>query len=158
MKKTLFEAVVLVAGFSIVTRLLGFLFRIYLSRELGAELLGVYQSAFSVFTVLLVLVSSGLPLAVSKLCAKTPDYRYKNKVVGVALIVGVAVACLLVSVILIFEKLLSGLFTDERCVYILVTLLPALVSSTVYSVLRRAFWGEKDYFSVCVTELIGQVV
>ena len=158
MKKTLFDAVVLVAGFSVLTRLLGFLFRIYLSRELGAELLGVYQSAFSVFTVFLVLVSSGLPLAVSKLSAQSDNKHYKNKVVTTALIVGIVFSCLLVAIILLLKNILGGLFTDERCVYILITLLPALVSSAVYSVLRGAFWGERDYFSVCFTELIEQVL
>ena len=158
MKKTLFEAVVIVAGFSIITRLLGFLFRIYLSRELGAELLGVYQSALSVFTVLLVLVSSGLPLAVSKLSAQSEQKVLKNKVVTAALIIGGLISILLVVTILCFRSAFGWLFTDERCVYILITLLPALVSSAVYSVLRGAFWGEKDYFSVCVTELMEQIL
>jgi len=156
MKKTLFEAVLLVAGFSVITRLLGFLFRIYLSWQLGAELLGVYQSAFSVFTVLIVLVSSGLPLAVSKISAQNGDVR-SNKTVTAALLVGVIVSFVLVGVILVFRSIMYELFTDERCVNILIILLPALVSSAVYSVLRGAFWGEKDYLSVCATELIEQV-
>ncbi len=158
MKKTLFDAVVMVAGFSILTRLLGFLFRIYLSRELGAELLGVYQAAFSVFTVLLVIVSSGLPLAVSKLSAQNDSLVEKNKITTCSLLLGIITSIVLVGVVLVFHSTLGWLFTDERCVYILITLLPALVSSAAYSVLRGAFWGEKNYFSVCFTELIEQVL
>ena len=158
MKKTLFEAVVLVAGFSVLTRLLGFLFRIYLSRELGAELLGIYQAASSVFMVLLVLVSSGLPLAVSKISARSEDMTKSNKTVSAALILGVLISSMLVLIILLLRSLLDNLFTDERCVDILIILLPALICSAVYSVLRGAFWGERDYLSVCVTELIEQVL
>ncbi|MBR7091225.1 MAG: oligosaccharide flippase family protein, partial [Clostridia bacterium] len=75
MSKSLVRAVAIVAIFSVLTRAIGFLFRIYLSRELGAELLGVYYAAFSVFMVLVVVVSSGIPLAISKM---TAVYRVRN--------------------------------------------------------------------------------
>ena len=68
--KSLFKTVALLTIFSIITRIAGFLFKIYLSRAIGAESLGLYQIAFSVFIVLLTVVSSGLPLTISKLSAK----------------------------------------------------------------------------------------
>ncbi|MBR4271027.1 MAG: oligosaccharide flippase family protein [Clostridia bacterium] len=157
--KSLFHAVVVVAGFSVVTRLMGFLFRIYLSRELGAELLGVYQSAFAIFSVLLVMISSGLPLAVSKLVsAHGGDKRQEYRVVSVALILGILTALTLGGIVLLCRQWLGFLFTDERCVLILITLLPALVSSAIYSVLRGDFWGERDYYTVGWTELVEQVL
>ena len=62
--KSLVKTVVLITGFSVLTRIVGFLFRIYLSRTVGAEALGLYQVAFSVFMVLLTVVSSGLPFVI----------------------------------------------------------------------------------------------
>ncbi len=159
--KSLFKAVVLVAFFSILTRLLGFLFRIYLSRELGAELLGVYHVAFSIFMVFVVLVSSGIPLAVSKL---TAVYRVKNdkkaeaSITTSALIVGLAVAIFICAIILIFQNSIGALFTDNRTILIIITLLPAIVASAVYSAFRGALWGTQNYFSVCWTELAEQIV
>lgn len=161
MGKSLFRAVVLVAGFSVLTRLFGFIFRIYLSRELGAELLGVYQVAFSVFMVLVVLVSSGIPLAISKLTASyrvSKNIRAENSVTTSALIVGLCVAGVLCAVILIFQNAIGALFTDERCILILITLLPAVVASAVYSAFRGSLWGTQNYFSVCWTELAEQVL
>ena len=159
--KSLFRAVLLVAGFSVLTRFLGFLFRIYLSRELGPELLGVYQVAISIFSVLLVLVSSGIPLAISKLTAGysvKKDFRAQNGVVSSALIVGVGIAVILCLIIVVFRESLGHLFTDERCVYILITLLPAVIASAIYSAFRGSLWGNQNYFSVCWTELAEQVI
>lgn len=161
MGKSLFRAVVLVAGFSVLTRFFGFIFRIYLSRELGAELLGVYQVAFSVFMVLVVLVSSGIPLAISKLTASyrvSNNTRAENAVTTSALIIGLIVALVLCAVILIFQNLIGGLFADERCMYILITLLPAVIASAVYSAFRGSLWGSRNYFSVCWTEFAEQII
>ncbi len=161
MAKSLFRAVLIVAGFSVLTRFFGFLFRIYLSRELGPELLGVYQVASSVFGVLSVLVASGIPLAISKLTAKyrvLKDIKSENSVTTSALIIGVTVAILLCLVIVLFRDFFGKLFTDERCIYILITLLPAVIAGAVYSAFRGSLWGTQNYFSVCWTELAEQVL
>ncbi len=65
--KSLFKTVALITFFSVITRVVGFLFRIYLSRTVGAEALGMYQVAFSIFMVLLTIISSGLPLVISRM-------------------------------------------------------------------------------------------
>jgi len=156
----LFQSVLIIAGFSVLTRFLGFLFRIYLSRELGAELLGVYQVAFSVFMVLIVIVSSGIPLAVSKSVAKfgvCGDRKKSGSMVASALVVGVSVAVLLCGIVLIFYKYIGAMFADVRCIYILISLLPAVVCSAVYSAFRGALWGQQDYLNVSLAEFIEQV-
>ena len=161
MSKTLFQSVLIIAGFSILTRFLGFLFRIYLSRELGAELLGVYQVAFSVFMVLIVIVSSGIPLAVSKSIAKYKvegNTAKSGSMVASALVVGLAVSVVLCGILLFFYKYIGAMFADSRCIYILISLLPAVICSAVYSAFRGALWGEQDYFNVSLAELIEQVL
>ncbi len=161
MAKSLFKAVVLVAVFSIITRFLGFVFKIYLSRELGAELLGVYQIAMSVFMVLVILVSSGLPLAVSKQTAKYVAFNNKkaeNAVATSALVIGVIVSLAICLVFFSLQNVLGKMFTDFRCMEILLIMLPAVVASAFYSAFRGALWGRQDYFSVGWTELAEQVI
>lgn len=161
MAKSLFKAVVLVAVFSVITRLLGFVFRIYLSRELGAEMLGVYQVAMSVFMVLVILVSSGLPLAVSKFTAKYSvqnNQKANNAVATSALVIGLFVSVVLCVIIFAFQNVIQKIFTDFRCMDILLVLLPAVVASSIYSAFRGALWGQRDYFSVGWTELAEQVL
>lgn len=71
-----FKTVAIVTVFSICEKFLGFLYRIYLSRTIGAEGMGLYQVALSVFALLLTICASGTPITVSRLMTK---YRAEGK-------------------------------------------------------------------------------
>ena len=159
--KSLFKAVALITFFSVLTRALGFFFRIFLSRKLGAEALGLYQVSMSVFGVLLTVVSSGLPLVISKLSAGLEakgQKKEEHSMVTTALIIGLISSIILCVVVLIFNKVFNLLFTDDRCMIILIVMLPAVVFSSIYSTFRGALWGHSNFFAVCIAELFEQVV
>ena len=60
MKKNIYRTAAVVTGLSIAERALGFLYRIVLSRLIGAEGLGLYQVALSVFSVFITLGTGGM--------------------------------------------------------------------------------------------------
>ena len=158
--KSIFKNVIIITILSGLTRFLGFLFRIFLSRTIGAEALGIYQVALSIFLVLLTVVSSGFTLIISR---ATAGYRVKSdkkamaNLVTSALIVGLIVSVILCVVVLIFKSVFALMFTDENCVNILIILLPSLVFSAIYSVFRGAMWGCDNYFGLCFSELVEQI-
>ena len=159
--KSIFKSVALISVFSVLTRLLGFLLRIFLSRTIGAEALGIYQVALSVFMVLLTVVSSGLTLIISRMTASyrvSQDKKASASLVTSAMLVGLAVSVILCLIILLFRNLFSNLFTDENNMNILIILLPSLIFSSIYSVFRGAMWGHDNYFALCITELFEMVV
>lgn len=159
--KSLLKTVALITIFSFLTRISGFMFRIILSRVVGAEGVGLYQVASSVFMVLLTVISSGLPLVISRMSAKYLAENKKKKeasMVTVALLFGLIVSIILCLIVYLFQNTFSKLFTDQRCIQILIVLLPSLVFSSVYCVLRGALWGRGNYFALCVTELYEQVI
>lgn len=159
--KSLFKTVALITFFSILTRIAGFFFRIYLSRVIGAEALGMYQVASSIFMVLLTVVSSGIPLIISRMGAAFRAKKESKKeasLTATALIFALIISLILCLVVFLFRSLFSKLFTDQRCMQILIILLPSLVFSAVYSVFRGALWGQGNYFALCVSELFEQVV
>lgn len=159
--KKLFKALAVLASFSILTRLLGFIFRIFLSRLIGPEGLGVYQISFSVFMVLETFISSGLPLVVSKQTSIFNTNNSKKNEFGTvtsALLIGIFTSVLICLIVFLFKNVFSLLFTDERCLLILFILLPTLVFSSVYSVIRGNLWGHKKYFLVSATEFTEQVI
>lgn len=158
--KRLFKALAILTSFSVLTRALGFLFRIVLSRAIGAEGLGIYQISFSVFMVLETFVSSGLPLVVSKLTSKniaTKNEKNQHSMICSALIIGILTAISLCGVVILFKNLFGLLFTDTRCLNILIVLLPGLVFSSVYAILRGSLWGQRKYFLVSLTEFLEQL-
>ena len=159
--KSIFKSVALISVFSVLTRLLGFLLRIFLARTIGAEALGIYQVALSVFMVLLTIVSSGLTLIISRMTASyrvSQDKKASASLVTSAMLVGLAVSVILCLIILLFRNLFSNQFTDENNMNILIILLPSLIFSSIYSVFRGAMWGHDNYFALCITELFEMVV
>lgn len=159
--KSIFKAVATVTIFSIITRALGFLFRIFLSRKLTAEGLGLFQLASSILGIFLTLISSGLPLTTAKFVSKYETnnlYNKRNKVVTTALVVSILLAFVCCAVILLFKGVWNFILTDKRVVDILFVLIPSLIYSAIYSIFRGGLWGQHDYFNCGLTELIEQII
>lgn len=159
--KTIFKAVATVTIFSIITRLLGFFFRIFLSRKLGAEGLGLFQMASSVLGIFMTLISSGIPLTTAKLVSKyevNNELKKRNQVVASALIIGLSVAVIGSLIIFILKSVWNIVLTDSRAVELLIIMIPSIIFSAIYVVFRGALWGQNDYFNVGLTELIEQII
>ena len=159
--KSLFKTVALISVFSFLTRILGFVFRIILSRIVGAEGLGIYQMATSVFMVLLTIISSGIPFVLSRETSAFYSHK-KEKSAGSYISVALIFTLILSVVICLVVPLLKGAFlafwTEDGCYQVLLSLLPALVFSSVYCVLRGQLWGKGNYFALCSSELYEQVI
>ncbi len=153
--KTMAKAVMTLTVFTVAERTLGFLFKIYLSREIGAVGMGIYSVALSFFFVLLTLLTSGVPLVVSKLTAK--NGKDSAGVCSAALIFEIAVAILICGVVLLFNKPIGSLFAEAQSMTLVMIMLPALIFSGVYSAFRGVLWGEKKFATVSIVELIEQI-
>lgn len=156
-----FKAMFCVTFFSVATRALGFLLKIYLSRNLDSALLGSYQVAMSIFGVLMTLVSSGIPVVLSR---NVSYFHGKNdqKSIGSTVSSGLiltGIICTVVSLVVILcPDLMNKIFTSNASTEMLLILLPALIFSSIYEVLRGALWGEKQFFAISFTEFIEQVI
>ena len=111
--------------------------------------------------VLLTIVSSGLPFIISKLTAKyqtEKDVNSERKMVTVCVVIGLISSIILCGLVLVFLPVLKFIFADDKCIAILLILLPALVFSSVYASLRGNIWGRNRYFLLCLTELFEQLI
>lgn len=157
----LLKALFCVTFFSVVTRALGFVLKIYLSRRMSTEMLGSYQVAMSVFGVLMTFVSSGIPVVLSR---NVSFYHGKKNKKAIGSIVSsglilTGIICVLVSIIILcFPSLISRFFTSNESMQMLKILLPALIASSIYEVLRGALWGQKRFFAISFTEFLEQVI
>lgn len=158
--KGFFKTVAIVTIFSICEKFLGFLYRIFLSRTIGSEGIGMYQVALSVFALLFTLTCSGTPITVSRLMTK---YRAEGKTKKVFSVITAGITFTIATTLpialffLCFGKNFSFLFTDERCLKIFLVVMPGLVFTSVYAVLRGVFWGNKDFLPYSVTELLEEI-
>lgn len=143
------------------TRLCSFVFKIYLSRKLGAEILGLYQISMSLLMLFASLSASGLPVTLSRLTAEGQLNRSLKD--QASLFSGALIGSLLLSVPFLllfgcFPDLLGYLFNDPRCITIFLILSPMLLTTAVYSVVRGYFWGKKDFVVFSVSELFDELL
>ena len=159
-KENLYRTAAYVTVFSVAEKFFGFLYRIILSRTLGSEGMGIYQLALSVFAVLITATSSGIPLTVSRLITKhrTRGNKRAEHATATAAIVAVLVFSVPVFCLLFFgHDLFDFIFSDPRCMSLLMILLPALTFNSVYAVIRGALWGNKRFVPYCVIDLIEEL-
>lgn len=152
-------AVVTIA--SALERALGFIYRVYLSRALGAEGVGIYQISVSVIGLIMTLTSSGIPITVSRIMTKhlarrESERNYKTFTAGV--ILSVLASAPIVVALTLFSDFFSFIFTDKRCMTVLTIMLPGVIITSVYAVVRGYFWGEKKFFTYSAIELLEEAV
>lgn len=142
--------------FSTIEKTLSFAYRIILSRFLGAEGLGIYQICLSVFSVFLTAASSGIPVTVSRMIAKqtaTGSLSGKHAVVSAGVVCTLMFTIPAAIIIFFGRNLISFLFPDKASLDIFILLLPGLILTSVYAVMRGTFWGNKQFMPYSLIEL-----
>ncbi|MCM1306125.1 MAG: oligosaccharide flippase family protein [Bacteroides sp.] len=150
----------IVTGFSVLTRAISFIFKIWVSRALGAEVVGLYQIALSVMMMLFTL-TSGAPTVLSRKVAEAAsvgDVKRQNSLTTASLIMGLGISALLCGILYALNSKLGFLFSDERCLPIFLIMLPTLITSTLYASFRSWFWGRKNFLAFSSTELLDEIV
>lgn len=160
--RSLKQSTIFIMLFSILTRLTSFFFKIYLSRRVGAEVLGLFQMATSVFGLFCTIASSGVPMMLSRKTAELSALEKKEKeisaaVTGAALFsLGVAFALSIGAIL--FKNALSSAFSDPRCVKLFYLVLPALFSTVLYMIVRGYLMGRGRYFEYSLTEFTEEII
>ncbi len=155
-----FKTVALVTVFGICEKFLGFLYRIFLSYKIGSEGIGLYQIAISIFALILTVCCSGTPITVSRLMTKYQAEKNPNsekKVISAGLLLTFFTTLPVCIFLFCFRNTLSFAFSDDRSKTLFYILLPGLVFTSVYSVLRGVFWGKKDFLPYSIIELIEEI-
>ena len=160
-KTKVYSTASIVTALSIAERGLGFLYRVVLSRFIGAEGLGLYQVALSIFAVFLTFGTGGIPSSVSRLIAKSDKKNFEKNASGVTA-AGMAWSLVFTLPVLVFafffQAPFARLFSDERCLSVFNILLVGLCFSCIYAVIRGSFWGKKEFLLPSVLEIAEEAV
>lgn len=157
--KSVLKTISMITFFTIITRVLGFVFRIYLSRKLGAEGMGIYQIASSIIGVFMTLVASGLPLTTAKMVAKLNEKdKNKDTIATSACVIAILISIFSCLLLVMGQKGLSKIVKNDLIVDIILIMCPAVIFSSVYAVFRGALWGQNSFFWVSFTELLEQII
>ncbi len=146
----------------IITRIIGMIYRIPVTNIIGPEGNGYYAAAYQVYTVMLLISSYSLPLAVSKIVsARISNGEYKNadKIFKAAL--GFAFATGTVVCLLIFfgaEFFAGRIMSEPLSTIALRIFAPTLLIVAVMGVVRGYFQGMGTMVPTAVSQIIEQII
>ncbi len=148
-----------VTSISIITRLVSFIFHIYLSRIFGALNIGIYSIASSVFVMFACFAASGFPVTLSRKIAHYDalgDYDHSNSILTSTLLITAGISTLLCLFFNLFPSSLNLLFSNPKCREVFRILSPTLISTAIYATFRSWFWGKKKYTTYSLLEFADE--
>ncbi len=145
----------------IVSRIIGFLYRIYLSRLFGEEGMGIYQLLSPVLSLSFSLTAAGYQTAISKLVAERTATSRKPSlqplVLGLSTSLPLSLAC---NAVLFFfaDAISAGLLQEPRTASMLRILSFSVPLSAVHSCINGYFYGIKKAGIPAGAQLLEQIV
>lgn len=129
----------------------------WMSRALGAEIVGLYQIALSVLMMLFT-VTAGAPTVLSRKIAECDSIKKQNSLLTASVILGLTVSTAICAILYALGDKLAVLFSNPKCLPLFLIMLPTLISSTLYASIRSWFWGRKNFIAFSSTELLDEIV
>ena len=147
---------------SIISRIIGLIYRVPLNNIIGDEGMGYYSNAYYIYNLGLIISSYSLPLAVSKLvAARTIKKEYKNSYRMFLCALSFAVISgLLISLIIFFgaDFLATVMYKSPRSAIPLRVLAPTIFVFAIMGVLRGFYQGKNTMVPTSISQLIEQIV
>ena len=144
---------------NLIAKLLGAFYRIPLSNMIGAEGIGIYQMIFPIYALLLVLSSSGFPIAISKLISSSRAQGNTKKIKKIFLasfILLFGFGLVFSVLILIFAKQIALLQGNVLATSGYLVIAPALLLSCLVACFRGYFQGYENMAPTAISNIIEQ--
>lgn len=146
---------------SVLSRIIGLLYRSPMTAIIGDEANGVYSFAFEVYSIALILSSYSMPLAVSKLLStKFAKKEYKN---GYAIFRHAMIFSLVSGLLMALIVFICAPMIEEASGYKGLTLPLRVLSPTIFIVaivgtIRGFFQSRKTMIPTSVSQLLEQII
>lgn len=146
---------------TVITKLIGALYRIPLTNIVGAEGIGLYQMVFPLYTVLLTLTSGGVTTAMAKYVATLDAKRSSEaaeKTVKVTMIFLLMTGAVAAAFLALFCRWIAKIQGNPDVILPYLGIAPALVFVAAVSCFRGYFQGKQNMFPTAFSQLIEQIV
>lgn len=157
MKKEKFikSTVILIIG-GFLTKILGMLIKIVMTRIVGVGGIGLYMLIFPTFSLFMTVSQLGFPVAISKLVSED-KYNNKNIVFSIIPFSLILNIILMFIIILIAPILANDLLNDSRCYYPILAIGLVLPFDSMSSILRGYFFGKQRMIPHVVSNITEQI-
>jgi len=147
--------ILIIGGF--ITKILGSIIKISLTRVIKTEGIGTYSLILPTFNLFITLCSLGLPIAISKLISE-------NKISGKKIVLPVIPLILLFNILLIIILIIISPIISNNLLHNNNTYLPLIAIGftlpfiSISSILKGYFFGKEQMFPATISNIIEQII
>ncbi len=160
-KNPLITGTIILTLTGMVSRLIGFFYRIYLSRLFGEEGMGIYQLLGPVLALTFSISAAGLQTAISKYVASetsTKDYKSSFRILTTGLFVSIILSSICAFITYSFSEIIASKFLLEpRTASMLRIIALSIPLGAVHSCINGYFYGIKKTGLPSSTQLAEQL-
>lgn len=156
----IFGAFILAVG-GLIAKLLGAFYKVPLTHILGSNGIGVYYLIFPLYSLMLVLSSSGVAIAVTKLVARERARKNKEnemKIFTVGLILSFSISIVFSVIIILYSEQFSLLQGNVNATIGYIAIAPAVICASVISIVRAYFQGIENMLPTSLSTIFEQAI
>ncbi|MCM1404257.1 MAG: polysaccharide biosynthesis protein [Prevotella sp.] len=158
-KKGLVKGALILSVAGVICRLLGVIFRIPLSNIVGNYGIGLYQLVFPLYSLLLIVSSAGIPVALSKMIARVREDRQQTKQIFVnALVVLVVLGAVISAAFLLLARPIALWQGKPEIWPLYVAIAPAVWFVCIISAYRGYFQGLNNMVPTAISQIVEQLI
>ena len=161
-KKNIVTGALILTGAGIITRLLGFVYRIYMSNIIGAEGIGLYQLIMPLYMLAWSIACSGFNTAISKLIAEERakgEYGNMGSILKQSVLITSSLGIILsFSLYFSAEAIAAYFFKDMRTIMSLRILSFAFPFMAAGTCVRGYFLGLQETLAPAINQVLEQCV
>ena len=141
----------------LLTRFIGFYYRIFLSARIGAEGMGLYQMIFPIYGLCFSFCASGIHTAISRFVCRRDSAPDGSLLAGALIALPLSLVCSIL--LLIFGDTLAVYYLhDDRCSILLRVISLSLPMAVIHSCISGYFLGKKNAIIPGLSQLTEQIV
>lgn len=156
-KHTLIAGTLLLTATGFAVRVMGFFYRIFLSRAIGAEGLGLYNMVHPVYGICFGLCAGSIQTAVSRFVAA--DIRAGKRVFFTGLAISLSVSLGLTWVIVTFAQPIAHyILLEDRCAALLPLMAVSVPFSAVHACINGYYYGVRQMKVPAFSQVAEQLI
>lgn len=156
-KETFIKSTIILIIGGFLTKFLGMIIKIVMSRLMGSEGIGLYMLVLPTFSLLIGICQFGIPTALSKLIAE--DKKNNKRLLFSLLPISLIINIIIISfVIIIAPTLAFNLLHEKRALLPILSICVVLPLTSTSSILRSYFFGKQQMLPHVTSNVLEDII
>jgi len=159
-KSTIVRGALILTISNVLVKVLSALYIIPLTNLIGEQGMGYLNSAYTIYIIIFIIATAGLPVAISKMVASANAlgrFNESRRILKVAIFVYIFVSLFLTVFLISGASFLSGFLNNPYSYYSFIVVAPSILIITATAAIKGYFQGYSNMVPTAIANLIEAV-